>query len=339
MKELNVRAASGRCRVFIGRDLKDLEQLVKNAGKLAVLDENVAKLHSAKLPEWPKKEVKAGENHKNLKSVEALYQSFLEQGLERESFITAIGGGTVCDMAAFAACTYMRGIAFGLAPTTLLAQADAGIGGKNGVNFGGLKNIVGVIKQPDFVLCDPTVLGTLPAAEIRNGLAEIIKTAVIGDRKLFNFLEENLENALALEPAALESIITKTIQVKAKIIERDETEKGERIKLNFGHTLGHAIESVHRVPHGQAVSIGMSVDLRLSQAKQGLPPEESNRVLEVLKACGLPVELELDKASLMHALTRDKKKHGECLHLALLKSIGQVEITVVPVEDFLAALS
>ena len=176
--------------------------------------------------------------------------------------IVAIGGGIVCDVAGFAASTYMRGLSFGFVPTTLLAQVDASVGGKNGVNLHGYKNLVGTFAQPGFVLCDPELLRTLPTEEVRNGFAEVIKQAAIGDALLFSFLEAGPDAALSLDRAAIDRIVYDCLKVKTNIVKEDELETGERRKLNFGHTVGHAVEKVHGLRHGEAVSIGMMAAAR-----------------------------------------------------------------------------
>ena len=181
--------------------------------------------------------------------------------------MVGIGGGIVCDVAGFAASTYMRGIRFGFVPSTLLAQADAAIGGKNGVNVGGIKNIAGVFKQPEFVLVAFELLKTLPRSERLCGLAEIVKHAVIASGDLFAFLERETDALLALDPAALHRALAESIRIKSAIVSADAKEGGERRKLNFGHTLGHAIEKEIGIPHGEAVSIGMVAAARISAAR------------------------------------------------------------------------
>lgn len=338
MKDFTLRAPSGECRVSVGVKLDKLADYAGAKTVFLVSDENILKLHPQKVSSWPGIKQSPGEKHKSLTSVTALYQAFLESGLTRDSLVVGVGGGTVCDLAAFAACTYLRGLHFGLAPTTLLAQADAGVGGKNGVNFGGFKNLVGVIRQPEFVLCDLEVLSTLPAIEIKNGLAEIIKAAAIGDENLFDFLEEHVTPVLQLEASCIEHIVFSALRVKAKIVALDENEQSERVKLNLGHTLGHAIESTQGIAHGQAVSIGMQADLSLSVARAGLEPRQARRITDLLKAYGLPTEISANRGEVLSAVQRDKKRHSGGLKLALLNKIGQASVASVALEDFLGAV-
>ncbi len=188
--------------------------------------------------------------------------------IDRTAFIVGIGGGIVCDITGFVASTYLRGVRFGFAATTLLAQVDASAGGKNGVNFSGYKNMVGMFNQPEFVICDPEVLQTLSERDRGCGLAEIVKHAAIADDGLFCYLEENVGEVLALSPPTVRRMVYDSVVIKSEIVNRDEKETGERRKLNFGHTFGHAVEKITGAPHGEAVSIGMMVAARLS-ARRG----------------------------------------------------------------------
>jgi 3-dehydroquinate synthase len=239
----------------------------------------------------------------------------------------------VCDVAGFVASTYLRGVRFGFVATTLLAQADAGAGGKNGVNVGGYKNMVGVIRQPEFVICDPDLLKTLPKRELLSGFAEIVKHALIGDPDLFSYLEGHWEEALRLKGEVIERLVYDSLCVKASVVNRDETERGDRKILNFGHTLGHAIESIARVSHGEAVSAGMAIASRYSWEKGYLSSQELERLLRLLGQLGLPTGLELEKKGVMGAVLKDKKKTGERVSFVLLKGIGKAVIEDLGVRD------
>ncbi len=304
------------------------------ASKLVIVtDETVRRLHGARFPDAPVVEIGQGEASKTLTTVASLYERFLELELDRSSFVLAIGGGIVCDVAAFAASTWMRGIPFGLVPTTLIAQADAGIGGKNGVNLREYKNLVGVFRQPSFCLCDSSFLATLPDRELRCGLAEVIKHGAIAERALFEFVEEQAPALLGRDRDALDRVVSDSLQIKTAVVAADETEQGERRKLNFGHTLGHALERIAGLPHGEAVSVGMVLAARLSVHRGMLESKEADRLEALLRRVGLPTSASLDTAAVMDAVRRDKKRQGERIHMALLAELGRAEIVEVGFDE------
>jgi 3-dehydroquinate synthase len=253
--------------------------------------------------------------------------------VERSSFIVGIGGGIVCDITGFVASTYLRGVRFGFVSTTLLSQVDASVGGKNGVNFGGYKNIIGVFNQPEFVICDLSLLGTLPGKEILCGLAEIVKHAVIGDAELFGYLEENYKNAFSLDRQVIERLVYDSIKIKSTIVNKDEKEKGERRKLNFGHTIGHAIEKTIGISHGEAVSAGMVAAATIAVNRNLLSPEDATRIKLLLKNLRLPTEILTGKERLIEALKKDKKREGDAIHFVLPDGIGKVIVKQIPIKE------
>jgi len=274
-----------------------------------------------------------GERSKTLATVEKMYETFLRAEIDRSSLVLAIGGGLVCDVAGYAASTYLRGLRFGFVPTTLLAQVDASVGGKNGVNFKNYKNLVGTFTQPSFVLCDFSLLKTLSGPELRNGFAEAIKTAAIGDANLFSFFEAAWMEALSLDHGVIERIVYDSLSVKTRIVSLDEKEKGERRKLNFGHTIGHALESLGRLRHGEGVSIGMVAAATLS-ARRGLIPESDvERLRTLLERFGLPVTAHVDATAVREALRKDKKRENEEIHFVLLDGIGRARVAPVKVSE------
>ena len=226
---------------------------------------------------------------RSLDTLSYIYNGLLHHNADRNSFIVAVGGGIVCDVAGFAASTYMRGILFGFVSTTLLSQVDASVGGKNGVNFSGYKNMIGTFNQPRFVLCDTSMIQTLPDREFISGFAEIVKSAVIRDAKLFAYLEQNAEKAVARDPEVIQQLVVESVKIKADVVERDEREQGERRILNFGHTFGHAVEVLTGVSHGEAVSIGMMIAARRSATECGFPQSQVDRLERLLLRLGLPV--------------------------------------------------
>jgi 3-dehydroquinate synthase len=333
MKRLLVEGRSGRSLIAIGDSLARLQSYCDATRVVIITDPTVRSLHGFRFPPWTVIEIGIGEGAKTLKTAEAVYEAFLSHGVDRASMVVAVGGGIVCDVAGFAASTYLRGLPFGFVPTTLLAQVDASVGGKNGVNLHGYKNLVGTFAQPAIVLCDPDLLRTLPATEVRNGFAEVIKQAAIGDGALFSFLETAREKALSLDPAAIDRIVYDCLRVKTAIVSQDELERGQRRKLNFGHTLGHAVEKVHGLRHGEAVSIGMTAAARLSVKKGLLALDEAARLEALLRAFGLPVSIDLDRDLVCDALKKDKKRAGDAILFVLLDNIGSARVVPIGIDE------
>jgi len=274
--------------------------------------------------------VPAGEKSKRLGMVEKCYDELAAHRLERKSFIVALGGGVVGDLAGFVAATYLRGIPFVQVPTTLLAQVDSSVGGKTGVNLKSGKNLAGAFYQPQLVLCDLDTLKALPKREYVSGLAEVIKYGVIYDAVLFAQLERNLPKLLQRDPATLVSVIARCCEIKADVVGQDETESGLRAILNFGHTIGHAIENSSgygKYLHGEAIAIGQVAAAQLSQKILGLPTHDVVRIGKLFAQAGLPVKIKLDAArrkKLFAAMTLDKKVSGGEVKFVLAEKIGQV---------------
>jgi len=343
MNERLLTAPTGTCRILTDARLEDLKTLAQGRRVVVVTDANVFAAQGHRLAGFDVIQVGLGESHKTLATVEALYDAFLERELDRSSLVIGVGGGIVCDITGFAASTYQRGLRFGFAPTTLLAQVDAAIGGKNGVNLHRFKNMVGVIRQPAFVLVDPTTLNTLPPREIRCGLAEVVKSAAIADRGLFEWLEQEGERVLALEPLALARAVSGAVAVKVDVVQEDEGETGVRMLLNFGHTLGHALEQTLEpgsVTHGEAVALGMAAAARLSISKTGLPAGDADRILCLLQRLGLPIEVtEAQLHQAIQAIRQDKKRRGTQIHWILLEAIGQGRVLPLELMETEALLS
>lgn len=278
--------------------------------------------------------VAPGESAKCLKVVQSCCDQLAAHRLERGSFIVALGGGVVGDLAGFVAASYLRGIALVQVPTTLLAQVDSSVGGKVGVNLKAGKNLVGAFYQPRFVLCDLQTLDTLPARQFRAGLAEVIKYGIIFDAALFHRLERDLEKILRKDRESLATVVGRCCAIKSKVVGQDETEGGLRAILNFGHTIGHAIEAISgygKFLHGEAISIGQIAAARLSSKLLGLPVAEVERIRLLFTRAGLPTEIRLDAAQrkrLIAAMMLDKKVRGGEIKFVLAKKIGQVEFGV-----------
>ena len=275
--------------------------------------------------------VPAGEKSKRIAVVEKCYDQLAAHRLERKSFIVALGGGVVGDLAGFVAATYLRGIPFVQVPTTLLAQVDSSVGGKTGVNLQAGKNLVGAFYQPQLVLCDLDALKTLPKREYISGLAEVIKYGVIYDAVLFAQLERNLPKLLQREATTLAAVIARCCEIKADVVGQDETESGLRAILNFGHTIGHAIENSSgygKFLHGEAISIGQVAAANLSRKILGLPSGDVARIEKLFVQAGLPVKIKLNTAQrkkLFAAMKLDKKVSGGEVKFVLAEKIGNVK--------------
>ncbi len=272
----------------------------------------------------------AGETTKRLKQVESCFNQLAAHRLERKSFIVALGGGVVGDLAGFVAASYLRGIPFVQVPTTLLAQVDSSVGGKTGVNLAAGKNLVGAFYQPRVVLCDLDTFRTLPEREFRAGLAEVIKYGIIFDAELFTRLERDMAKILRRDAASLAHIVARSCEIKAEVVSQDETESGQRAILNFGHTIGHAIEAITaygRHLHGEAISIGQIAAAHLSAEMSSLAAQDVERIRALFVAAGLPVSIKLSstqRARLLAAMTLDKKVSAGEIKFVLAERIGKV---------------
>jgi 3-dehydroquinate synthase len=271
-----------------------------------------------------------GEQYKTLDTMRTLYDRLLGLGLDRRSTLIALGGGVIGDMTGFAAATFLRGIPFVQVPTTLLAQVDSSVGGKTGVNLAGGKNMVGAFYQPAAVLIDPLVLKTLPERELRTGLAEIIKYGIINDAEFFCWLESGISALLRLDSEEVAACIRRCCMIKAAITSRDETEQGVRAHLNYGHTLGHALETLTgyaRFLHGEAVAIGMCAAAHLAHYRGLCAVPDVQRIEALIKAAGLPVTAPaLPVDQYINAMLKDKKKTGETVNFVLPQRIGEVAL-------------
>jgi 3-dehydroquinate synthase len=351
---LPVIAPGGDYTILIGESLLDrLGPLVNGLGRwttvVLVSDDMVGPLHTERtvtelervgahgpmpLSRIARCTMPSGEAHKTLATVSDLYTQFLAAGLDRSGLVVALGGGVVGDVAGFAAATYMRGLPLVQVPTTLLAMVDSSVGGKTGVDLPAGKNLVGAFKQPALVVIDPALLATLPAADFRAGLAEVVKAAVIGDPDLFERLETGQLD--------LPWLIRQAVAVKVAVVEADPYEQGQRAVLNLGHTFGHAFEvlSDYQLPHGEAVAMGMVVAARLAADLGRCSPEVGQRIVKLLDRLGLPTTVpDYDPEAVWTAMTSDKKKRGSRIRFVLPLNIGQVDVfDDIPRQAVLAVL-
>jgi 3-dehydroquinate synthase len=275
-------------------------------------------------------DIPPGEEHKTLEAAGGFYEKLTGVYAERITPIIALGGGVIGDLAGFVAATYMRGVPLVQVPTTLLAQVDSSIGGKTAVDYGRLKNMIGAFYQPRMVVADVDTLKTLPDVEFANGMAEAIKMAAIMSKDLFDYIEKNIGKARALDTAVLEEIISANARLKAKVVAKDEKESDLRAILNFGHTVGHAVEAVSAfgLKHGQAVAIGMVAEARISNRIGKMKESDVVRLKEVIGKAGLPVDIPtLNINEVMTAMRHDKKVTGDKIRFVLLNAIGDAYIT------------
>lgn len=313
---------------YIDTDFAYLEKLVSKDEAVIVTDENIAAKHQKKLKGWKSIVIKAGEEYKVQATVDDIIQQLIGLGADRKTTLIGLGGGVITDITGYVAGVFMRGIKCGFVPTSVLAMVDASIGGKNGIDVGLYKNMVGLIRQPAFLLYDFSLLKSLPKEEWINGFAEIIKHACIKDAAMFTLLENNSLSFFEKDNAAIAKLIQRNALIKTKVVINDEFEKGERKLLNFGHTLGHAIENLYHIPHGHAVSIGMGVACRFSERILGF--KSTDRVVNVLKKYGLPPQFDFDKPEAFRILKSDKKKDNQSISYILLNKIGKAEIVSLP---------
>lgn len=271
-----------------------------------------------------------GEEQKSLETAGGLYLELKDARAERTTPLLALGGGVIGDLVGFVAATYQRGVPFIQLPTSLLAQVDSSVGGKVAVNHGKLKNEIGAFYQPRLVIADIDMLKTLPDEEIANGLAEVIKSAAVRGEELFSFLEENLERVKNRDPEVLEEVVFQSVKIKAGVVEIDERDAGLRAILNYGHTVGHAVESVSgfKIGHGKAVAIGMVAEARIAHKMGVLDKNELVRLENIVQKAGLPLKMPgLRVDEIMWAMQYDKKVSQDRVKFVLLKSIGDAFVT------------
>ena len=337
MKKIIINTPGSRSEILVGAGWKSLPGLLPENGVIIITDDNIHRLYGDKFPPAPVISVSPGEESKKLEVIADLAAKLLEAGIDRNGFILAIGGGVVCDLAGFLASVYLRGIRCGYVSSSLLSQVDASTGGKNGVNLGGTKNILGVIRQPEFVICDPAMLMTLPEEEYLSGLSEMIKTAIIGDREMFEEIERNFTGIMNREYDLMTRLVERSVKFKAAVVTEDEKEAGLRRILNFGHTFGHAIEMQTGVKHGFAVAAGMELATGFSLEKGLIDQTDRDRIMNMLGKFGLILKYEIPWERIERLVMHDKKKSGSGIHFVFTSGIGKAvyeKISVGEVIDF-----
>lgn len=338
--------------IVIGRNIR-IGTVLKQTGAtggLLVSDSNIDPVHGDACQaglesiglEVARLVIPAGEQSKSMTSLCRIYDRALELGLDRFSFMVALGGGMIGDLVGFAAATYMRGIALAQVPTSMLAMVDSSVGGKTGVNLEQGKNLVGSFYQPVEVAVDLALLETLPEREFVSGLAEVVKYGVIDDFELFELIEANVDGVLQRSGKLLEQIVARCCEIKAGIVSEDEREGGRRAILNFGHTFGHALENAEgygRLLHGEALAVGMVYAAELSAWECGLPVDQKERISKLLRSLGLPVspaDAGMTWNMLREKMTADKKTRASVPRFVLAEGIGSVIIGRTVSEEVLA---
>lgn len=320
---------SGTTEYYFNGSFAELDNLAGGRRIIVLTDANVYDCYKPLLSRFDIIVVRAGEQSKSWQGVNDVIKQLVDLEADRTTLLVAVGGGVITDLAGFIASIYMRGISFGFVPTTLLCMTDAAIGGKNGVNIGLYKNLIGVLRQPEFIIYETAFLKSLNKIEWSNGFAEIIKYGCVFDGFLFGELhEKNLDHYM--QDGAIDRIVEKCADWKNKTVIEDEGEAGIRKLLNFGHTIGHAIENMLDLPHGFAVSIGMVAESKLSERLTNLSPDVSRLLQETLKRYHLPTYIDINVAKTMDILKMDKKRRGDTIDIVALEKIGKARVQPVP---------
>ncbi len=312
---------------YFDSSIAELKNIVDKKSAIILTDENVFNAHKNKFKGYNCIVLKPGEAFKIQASVDSIIETLIKMQADRNSVLVGVGGGVITDLSGYVASVYMRGIRFGFVPTSILALVDASIGGKNGIDVGVYKNLVGVIRQPSFILHDVSLLQSLPQSEWENGFAEIIKHACIKDAALFKQLQNTSLQDYIKNKSLLTSLIQRNALIKIKVVQKDEFEKGDRRLLNFGHTLGHAIETQYELLHGQAISIGMTYACHISEQLTGF--NQTEQVTGLLSQYNLPTYANFNRKKVFEVLKMDKKRVKKEMNFVLLHKIGKAVVQAV----------
>jgi len=336
MQKKTFRFSNASVDYYFAGGISHLKEIVDNKNTILITDENVFAHHQKRFKNWNTIVLKPGEEYKVQATVDSIIEQLIEMEADRKTTLVGVGGGVITDLTGYVASVYMRGIRFGFVPTTLLSLVDASIGGKNGIDVGVYKNMVGIIRQPSFILHDLVLLNSLPENEWRNGFAEIIKHACIKDAAMFRELEKNDLNFYQKRKKETGALIQRNALIKTKVVQQDEFEQGDRKLLNFGHTLGHALENQYELSHGEAISIGMTYAASLSQQLKKF--KQTERVVNVLEKYGLPTFAQFDKDKVINVLKMDKKKTKDSINFILLERIGKAVIQPISIDQLYQSL-
>jgi len=336
MQKKTFRFSNASVDFYFAGGFAYLKKIVDQKNSVLITDDNVFLHHQKRFKNWNSIVLKPGEEFKIQATVDSDVAQMIAMEADRTTTLIGVGGGVITDLTGYIASVYMRGVRFGFVPTSLLAMVDASIGGKNGIDVGNYKNMVGIIRQPAFILHDLIFLQSLPENEWRNGFAEIIKHAAIKDARMFTELEQNNLSFYQRKRTEACSLIRRNALLKTKVVQQDEFESGERKLLNFGHTLGHALENQYELSHGEAISIGMTYAAMLSKRLNGF--KQSERVIQVLEKYNLPTFVEFDKEKVIGVLKMDKKKVKDSIHFILLQKIGKAFIQKISIDQLYQSL-
>jgi 3-dehydroquinate synthase len=330
MKKHSLQFTTRKVDYYFDTSFADIDLLIPKEQQIYITDENIYQSLRPKFKGRKLITVPAGEAHKNQSTVDSIIHQLMDIGADRQSFLIGVGGGVVTDLTGYVATVYMRGVRFGFVPTTVLAMVDASIGGKNGIDVGAYKNLVGTIQQPAFLLYDVSLLKSLPVEEWVNGFAEIIKHAAIKDARMFSELENGSFAKYRRDKSMMSALIRRNSLLKSKVVQEDEFEKSTRRLLNFGHTIGHAIETNNKLSHGHAVAIGMVEAAKLSSSLKKF--RDSDRLTALIDRYGLPTEAYYDKLQAIEMLRMDKKKVNSSMNFVLLEKIGKAVVEPIPLD-------
>lgn len=323
----NFKFSNASTDFYFNSSFNQLKNIVDKRSAIIITDDNVFNAHKNKFRGYNCIVLKPGEAYKIQATVDSIIETLIEMQADRKSVLIGVGGGVITDLTGYVASVYMRGISFGFIPSSILALVDASIGGKNGIDVGLYKNLVGIIRQPSFILHDVSLLQSLPQSEWENGFAEIIKHACIKDAAMFKQLQKASLKEYMKNKALLTELIQRNALIKIKVVQKDEFEKDQRRLLNFGHTLGHAIETQYELMHGQAISIGMTYACHLSEQLAGFTQTE--QVVNLLEQYHLPTYAAFDKKKVFEVLKMDKKRVKKEMNFVLLERTGKAIVQAV----------
>ena len=331
MKKLTYRFSSSSTDYYLAYGISHLKNVADPDAAVLITDENVYNAHTKRFKGWNTIVLKPGEAYKVQATADAVIEKLIEMETDRKTTLVGVGGGVITDITGYVASVYMRGLRFGFVPTSILSLVDASIGGKNGIDVGVYKNMVGLIRQPAFILHDMVFLGSLPQIEWENGFAEIIKHACIKDAAMFAELEKNSLKTYQGRRKSVCELIQRNAIIKNRLVQKDEFEKGERRLLNFGHTIGHALETRYELLHGQAISIGMTYACHISEQLTGF--KQTERVVSVLEKYNLPTYASFNKQKVFDVLKMDKKREKKVMNYVMLEKIGKGVVRSVSLQQ------
>lgn len=331
MTRKKIRFSGSITEFYFDGKFSQLNSICGKRNSIIITDENIFAAHTDRFRGWNVIVLKPGEEYKVQATADAVIEQLIAMEAGRDHVLIGVGGGVVTDLTGYIASIYMRGIRFGFVPTSILGLVDASIGGKNGVDVNSYKNLAGTIRQPAFILHDLSLLASLPEKEWRNGFAEVIKHAAIKDPAMFRALEKNELFIYQDDKKSLSGLIYRNTMIKIRVVQKDELEKGDRKLLNFGHTIGHAIETQYELLHGEAISIGMVCAAHISEKEAGFTG--TTRLVSLLQKYGLPAYARFNPEKVFKILKMDKKRKSSAISYVLLESIGKAKLKPITLKE------